>query len=143
MRYKAGVRAFPQLVMTDPAMPGVPESRAALKFWSEQWNGQAFMAIGAADPVLGVEVMRKLHALIRGCGEPLVIADGGHFLQEWGADIAAQGDGLFRRDQARPWRLRRRRRQPMTVPLTEMREARETQHPDRRVPQHAIAARAS
>jgi haloalkane dehalogenase len=34
VRYKAGVRAFPQLVMTDPAMPGVPESRAAMKFWS-------------------------------------------------------------------------------------------------------------
>ena len=61
VRYKAGVRAFPQLVMTDPSMPGVPESRTAMKFWSEQWSGKAFMAIGAADPVLGVEVMRKLH----------------------------------------------------------------------------------
>jgi haloalkane dehalogenase len=95
VRYKAGVRAFPQLVMTDPAMPGVPESRAAMKFWSEQWNGPAFMAIGAADPVLGVEVMRKLHALIRGCSEPLVIPDGGHFLQEWGGDIAAQALDYF------------------------------------------------
>ena len=95
VRHKAGVRAFPQLVMTDPTMPGVPESRAAMKFWSEQWNGPAFMAIGAADPVLGVEVMRKLHALIRGCGEPLVIADGGHFLQEWGGDIAAKAMEYF------------------------------------------------
>jgi haloalkane dehalogenase len=95
VRYKAGVRAFPQLVMTDPAMPGVPESRAAMKFWSEQWSGKAFMAIGAADPVLGVEVMRKLHALIRGCGEPLVIPDGGHFLQEWGSDIAAKAMDYF------------------------------------------------
>jgi haloalkane dehalogenase len=95
VRYKAGVRAFPQLVMTDPAMPGVPESRAAMKFWSEQWNGKAYMAIGAADPVLGVEVMRKLHALIRGCGEPLVIPDGGHFLQEWGGEIAAKAMDYF------------------------------------------------
>ena len=53
------------------------------------------MAIGAADPVLGVEVMRRLHALIRGCGEPLVIADGGHFLQEWGAEIAAKAMDYF------------------------------------------------
>jgi len=97
VRYKAGVRAFPQLVMTDPAMPGVPESRAAIKFWSEQWNGKAFMAIGAADPVLGVEVMRKLHALIRGCGEPLVIPDGGHFLQEWGGEVAAKAMDYFER----------------------------------------------
>jgi haloalkane dehalogenase len=95
VRYKAGVRAFPQLVMTDPAMPGVTESRAAMKFWSEQWNGPAFMAIGAADPVLGTEVMRKLHALIRGCGEPLVIADGGHFLQEWGDEVAAKALEYF------------------------------------------------
>jgi len=95
VRYKAGVRAFPQLVMTDPAMPGVPESRAAMKFWSEQWNGKAFMAIGAADPVLGVEVMRRLHALIRGCSEPLVIADGGHFLQEWGGEVAAKALDYF------------------------------------------------
>lgn len=95
VRYKAGVRAFPQLVMTDASMPGVLESRAAVKFWSQQWNGQAFMAIGAADPVLGVEVMRKLHSLIRGCCEPLVITDGGHFLQEWGASIAAQAMDCF------------------------------------------------
>lgn len=33
VRYKAGVRAFPQLVMTDPSMPGVAESRAAIEFW--------------------------------------------------------------------------------------------------------------
>lgn len=97
VRYKAGVRAFPQLVMTDASMPGVLESRAAVKFWSEQWNGPAFMAIGAADPVLGVEVMRKLHSLIRGCAEPLVVADGGHFLQEWGGDIAVQALDCFQR----------------------------------------------
>jgi haloalkane dehalogenase len=90
VRYKAGVRAFPQLVMTDPAMPGVAESRAAVTFWSQQWNGAAFMAIGAADPVLGEPVMRQVHAMIRGCGAPLVIADGGHFLQEWGHDIAVK-----------------------------------------------------
>jgi haloalkane dehalogenase len=95
VRYKAGVRAFPQLVMTDPAMPGVNESRAAVRFWSEEWNGPAFMAIGAADPVLGVEVMRKLHAMIRGCSEPLVIAEGGHFLQEWGREIAVQAMAYF------------------------------------------------
>jgi haloalkane dehalogenase len=95
VRYKAGVRAFPQLVMTDPAMPGVQESRAAATFWSQHWEGPAFMAIGAADPVLGEPVMRQVHAMIRGCSEPLVIADGGHFLQEWGGDIAAKAMDYF------------------------------------------------
>ncbi|MFZ5718590.1 MAG: haloalkane dehalogenase [Pseudomonadota bacterium] len=85
---KAGARAFPKLVMTEPDMPGVQESRAAVRFWSETWSGPSFMAIGAADPVLGLEVMRTLRLQIRGCPEPLIIPEGGHFVQEWGEPIA-------------------------------------------------------
>lgn len=88
VRYKAGVRAFPELVMTDPGMPGVEESLAAERFWSNEWSGPTFMAIGAADPVLSPPVMADLRDKIRGCPEPLVIPDGGHFLQEWGEPIA-------------------------------------------------------
>ncbi len=87
-RYKAGARAFPQLVMTSPDMPGVAESKAAARFWSEDWSGPTFMAVGAADPVLGTEVMARLRATIRGCPEPMVIPEGGHFVQEWGEPIA-------------------------------------------------------
>ena len=86
--YKSGVRAFPDLVMTDPGMEGVAESRAAETFWSRDWNGKSFMAIGAADPVLSPPVMHELRGIIRDCPEPMVIADGGHFLQEWGEPIA-------------------------------------------------------
>ena len=53
-RYKAGVRRFPQLVMTEPGMEGVAESRAARDFWAKDWRGQSFMAYGAADPVFTV-----------------------------------------------------------------------------------------
>jgi pimeloyl-ACP methyl ester carboxylesterase len=88
VRYKAGVRAFPELVMTDPWMPGVEESRAAEIFWSTEWSGPTFMAVGAADPVLSPPVMAELRQKIRGCPEPLVIPDGGHFLQEWGEQVA-------------------------------------------------------
>lgn len=87
-RYLAGVRAFPELVMTDAGMPGVEESRTAAQFWSEEWTGPTFMAVGAADPVLGRDVMEKLRATIRGCPEPMVVSDGGHFVQEWGGPIA-------------------------------------------------------
>jgi haloalkane dehalogenase len=86
--YKAGARAFPQLVMTDPSMPGVEESRQALHFWSQQWGGPTFMAVGAADPVLGPGPMETLRSQIRGCPPPLVVPDGGHFLQEWGRPVA-------------------------------------------------------
>ncbi|SDD91252.1 haloalkane dehalogenase [Kordiimonas lacus] len=86
--YKAGVRAFPQLVMTAPDMEGVGTSKRAAKFWNEDWTGETFMAIGMKDPVLGPPAMRMLAGLIKGCPEPMEIADGGHFVQEWGNEIA-------------------------------------------------------
>lgn len=86
--YKAGVRRFPELVMTDPEMPGVAVSRAARDFFRQHWRGPCFMALGAADPVLGRPVMEKLHADIRGAGPMMVIDEAGHFVQEWGAPIA-------------------------------------------------------
>jgi len=32
--------------------------------------------------------MRTLHAHIRNCPPPIEVAEGGHFLQEWGGPIA-------------------------------------------------------
>jgi pimeloyl-ACP methyl ester carboxylesterase len=87
-RYKAGVRRFPHLVMTDPGMEGVAESKAARAFWANDWSGQSFMAYGAADPIFQPEAMEELRANIRGCPPALVIPDGGHFVQEWGGPIA-------------------------------------------------------
>lgn len=86
--YKAGVRRFPQLVMVKPDMEGVDISRQAAAWWRNDWQGQSFMAVGAADPVLGPPVMELLRQQIRGCPEALVIPDGGHFVQEWGGVIA-------------------------------------------------------
>lgn len=85
--YKAGARIFPQLVMTDPGMEGIETSKKAVEFWSN-FAGKSFMAIGMADPVLGPHAMNALRKLIKGCPAPMEIVDGGHFVQEWGADIA-------------------------------------------------------
>ena len=87
-RYKAGVRRFPQMVMTEPGMEGADISREARDFLSTRWEGQSFMAIGMKDPVLGPDVMEALRAAIRGCPPAMQIADGGHFVQEWGEPIA-------------------------------------------------------
>ena len=95
MRYKAGVRAFPQLVMTDPGMPGVAESKVAETFWREEWSGPTFMAIGEADPVLGPAVMEALRRTIRGCPEPMRLPDAGHFVQEHGEPIARAALAAF------------------------------------------------
>jgi len=86
--YKAGVRRFPEMVMTSHDMEGVDISKRAVNFWRNDWRGESFMAIGMQDPVLGPKVMAGLRAIIKGCPEPLEIAQGGHFVQELGAEIA-------------------------------------------------------
>jgi len=86
--YKAGVRAFPQLVPVSPEMDGVEISRRAAAFWSGTWTGKSFMAVGMKDPVLGPPVMKVMHSMIRGCPPPLELPDAGHFVQEQGDVVA-------------------------------------------------------
>jgi haloalkane dehalogenase len=85
--YKAGVRTFPALVPTSPDMDGVDVSKRAIKWWSSEFEGRSFMAIGEADPVLAA-VMPLIHGIIKGCPKPLVLAEAGHFVQEWGEQVA-------------------------------------------------------
>ena len=84
VRYKGGVRRFPNLVPEFPDSPGAMIERAARDFWRNDWRGRSVMAIGMTDPVLGPPVMRALHKDIRGCPPPLEFAEAGHFVQEWG-----------------------------------------------------------
>ncbi len=93
--YKAGVRRFPEMVMVSPDMQGVELSKRAREWWSEEWNGPSFMAIGMADPVLGPESMERLRQIIRNCPEAMQIEDGGHFVQEWGGAIARKALKAF------------------------------------------------
>jgi pimeloyl-ACP methyl ester carboxylesterase len=86
--YKAGVRRFPNLVPDRPDADGAALSRSARDWWQGEWRGQSFMAIGATDPVLGPPVMNALRQVIRGCPEPYIHAQAGHFAQEWGEEIA-------------------------------------------------------
>lgn len=94
-RYKAGIRRFPQLVPDRPDAPGAAISRAARDWWSKQWQGTSFMAIGMQDPVLGAPVMNKLRKSIRGCPAPFEVAEAGHFTPEWGERIAANALAHF------------------------------------------------
>lgn len=94
-RYKAGVRTFPQLVPDHPDAPGAETSRRARDWWRNEWTGKSFMAIGMQDPVLGPPAMHALRKLIRGCPEPMEIEQGGHFVQEWGEEIAREALAYF------------------------------------------------
>ncbi len=87
---KAGVRRFPQLVPDRPDAPGAAISRRARDWLQKDWRGETFMAVGAKDPVLGPPVMQALRRIIRNCPEPWIHAEGGHFLQEWGEDVARE-----------------------------------------------------
>jgi haloalkane dehalogenase len=86
--YKAGVRRFPAIVPISPEMNGAATSQKAAAFWSNEWSGPTFMAVGAQDPVLGVDVMKMMRMVISGCPEPLILDDAGHFAQERGDVIA-------------------------------------------------------
>lgn len=85
-RFQAGARTFPGLAMVEPDMEGVAESRAALRFWAEEWSGDSFMAIGVNDP--DVEAIEVLRGHIRGCPAPLILGDAGHFVPEAGELVA-------------------------------------------------------
>ena len=87
--YKAALKAFPNLVPDGDDAPGAAISRDARTFWRERWQGESFMAIGMQDPVLGDAPMRALQRSIHGCPVPHEVAEAGHFVQEWGAPIAA------------------------------------------------------
>jgi haloalkane dehalogenase len=88
MTFKAGVRQFPELVPGTPDAPGAAISQRARDWWRDKWDGESFMAIGAMDPVITPNAMHHLRGLIRNCPPPMVVEDGGHFVQEWGEPIA-------------------------------------------------------
>jgi haloalkane dehalogenase len=94
-RYKAGVRRFPQIVPDHLDASGAAISRQARDWWKNSWQGKTIMAVGMTDPVLGPAVMRELAKNIRNCPEPTEISDAGHFVPEWGADIARSALQVF------------------------------------------------
>jgi pimeloyl-ACP methyl ester carboxylesterase len=88
--HRAATRAFPQRVPERPDDDGVALSREAARFWATAWTGRSMMAVGEQDPVFAPALMEQLRQGIRGCPQPLRIAEGGHFVQEHGERIAAE-----------------------------------------------------
>ena len=88
--YRVATQAFPEMVPEFPGDDGVAVSRQAAAFWAREWTGRSMMAVGAQDPVFTPARMEQLRQGIRGCPPPMLVAQGGHFVQEHGAAIAAQ-----------------------------------------------------
>lgn len=95
--HRAALRAFPAMVPERLGDDGAEVSRRAQDFLRNDWQGKTLMAIGQQDPVLGEPVMRALAAGLRGCGEPLLVPDAGHFVQECGEPIAENAIAFFAR----------------------------------------------
>ena len=93
--HRAATRAFPKMVPEFCDSDGAHTSRDAREFWQNHWTGQTLMAIGTQDPVLGLPVMRELQTHIQGCGEPLLLENAGHFVQEQGQTIARHAVRFF------------------------------------------------
>jgi pimeloyl-ACP methyl ester carboxylesterase len=87
-RYKAALRAFPNLAPIAAEDPGAALSRRARDWYVRHWRGPAFLAVGACDPVLGTGTMEALAGWLPQAGKPMVLGDAGHFVQERGERIA-------------------------------------------------------
>jgi pimeloyl-ACP methyl ester carboxylesterase len=94
-RFKAGVRRFPEIVPVTADMEGADISRRAEEFFRSEWTAPSLMLVGMRDPVLGPPVMQRLRRAIRGCPEPIELGEAGHFVQEWGEDVARRALGVF------------------------------------------------
>lgn len=88
--HRAALRAFPRRVPEWPEDEGAAISRQAQTFWRDRWQGQSLMVVGAQDPVLGEPVMRALAQDIRGCPDPWILPEAGHFVPEHGERIARE-----------------------------------------------------
>lgn len=96
--HRAALRAFPRRVPEFMDSDGAAVSRQAREFWQSQWSGLTLMAVGSADPVLGMPVMQALRACIRGAQDRpmMLLPEAGHFVQEHGMVIAAEAVRVFR-----------------------------------------------
>ncbi len=103
--YKAGVRKLPDMVSW-PSDAAMKISHDAVNFWSKEWEGPTFMAIGMKDKMLGPEIMGWMQTIIK-VPTPLEIPEGGHFVQEFGDEIAIAAlkhFGIKKKSRKRKWK---------------------------------------
>ncbi len=94
-RHKAAVRRMPEMVPATPDAPGTALSRDARRWWTDEWRGPSFMAVGCQDQVLTPAAMEDLRGVITGCPPPMLVEEAGHFVQEWGEPIARRALEIF------------------------------------------------
>ena len=78
---KTGPLVFPELVPTEPDHPSAAAMLAAREALS-RWEKRALVLWSDSDPIFPPRVAERFGALIPGAGEPQLVANAGHFLQE-------------------------------------------------------------
>lgn len=102
-RYKAGVRRFPNMVMTEPGMPGIQVSQKSVSFFKQTNHFRTkdiFMACGSQDGVFGTDVMHELAGMWKNGCYYMDIPEAGHFVQEWGEKVAMRAIQVFESSNA-------------------------------------------
>ena len=96
--YRAGARRFPSIVPKSADSYGVTVSLEAAEFFratSRFEMEDIFMAVGMQDPVLGPKSMETLAKLWKNGCYYHEVGEDGHFVQEWGAEIAQEAIEVF------------------------------------------------
>lgn len=78
---KAGVLAFPELVPTEPEHPSAA-AMLRVRDALTRWEKPALVLFSDSDPIFSTRVAERMAELIPGAGEPEIVANAGHFLQE-------------------------------------------------------------
>lgn len=93
--YRAALRSWAARAPPDVAATGAALALRARDFWQQRWQGRSLLVAGALDPVFGLAAMQSLRQGIRGCPEPLLVPQAGHFVAEHGALVAERAVEYF------------------------------------------------
>lgn len=86
--HRAAIRAFSAMVADHTEAEGAEISREASSFLQSKWFGKSLLAVGAQDPMLWAEKMQQLEQTIQGCPAIVRLENAGHFVPEWGEQLA-------------------------------------------------------
>ena len=93
--HRAATRAFPAMVPDHKDADGAEISREARRFLLVHWTGLTLLALGHQDPVIGIGQMEHLEQTIRGCAPIVHLPNAGHFVPEWGDQLAGSANQFF------------------------------------------------
>ena len=100
--HRAAMQAFLAIPPGLKSAHSAELSREARDFWGARWFGRTLVVTAAQNPMLGGTALREMQALVRGCGEPLLVGDAWAEKQMLAASIAHRAVNFFEPGSALP-----------------------------------------